>query len=116
MKLGKVKSAGEADSLAGVTARRFEAFTLDTGGSRELLRQGPLVLSARCRVDGANQVAEVVVQTAQNGAAVDGVQTDPQFNAGETVQFARATAPLGTPAGYLAGRPSRAVPAAPDAR
>ena len=33
-KLGKVKSAGDADSLAGVTAKRFEAFTLDTGGSR----------------------------------------------------------------------------------
>lgn len=95
-KLGKVKSAGQADSLAGVTAKRFEAFTLDTGGSRELLRQGPLVLTARCRAEGANQVAEVVIQTTQNGAAVDGAQNDAQFNVGETVQFAEASAPLGT--------------------
>lgn len=102
-KLGKVKSAGNADSLAGVTARRFEPLTLDTGGSRELLRQGPLFLTARCRVDGPDQVAEVIVQTTQNGAAVDGVQSDPLFNVGESVQFARATAPLGTPAFEQAG-------------
>ncbi len=102
-KIGKVKSAGDADSLAGVAAKRFEAFTLDTGGSRELLRQGPLVLSARCRAEGANQVAEVVLQTTQNGAAVDGAQNDPQFDVGETVQFAQASAPLGTPAFEQAG-------------
>ena len=102
-KLGKVKSAADADALAGVAARRFGAFTLDTNGTRELLRQGPLVLTARCREDGPNQVADVIVQTAQNGAAVDGVQNDPQFNVGETVQFARASAPLGTPAFEQAG-------------
>ena len=102
-KLGKVKAAGNADSLGGVTSRRFEPFTLDTNGSRELLRQGPLVLSARCRTQGGDQVAEVIVQTNQNGAAVDGVQNDPQLNVGETVQLARASAPLGTPAFEQAG-------------
>lgn len=102
-KFGKVRSAGDADSLAGVAARRFPAFLLDTNGSRELLRQGPLVLTARCRMDGADQVAEVIVQTAQNGAAVDGVQNDPQLNVGESVQLVRATAPLGTPAFEQAG-------------
>jgi hypothetical protein len=102
-KFGKVKNAADADSLAGVTSRRFGAFTLDTGGSRELLRQGPLVLSARCRVVGADQVADVIVQTTQNGAAVDGIQNDPQLNVGESVEFARASAPVGTPAFEQAG-------------
>ena len=102
-KLGKVKSAADAESLAGVSAKRFDAFSLDTNGSRELLRQGALVLTARCRVDGANQIAEVILQTTQNGAAVDGVQDDPQLNVGETVQLARASGPLGTPAFEQAG-------------
>ena len=97
-KLGKVKSAADADSLAGVSARRIAAFTLDTNGSRELLRQGALVLTARCRAEGADQIAELILTTTQNGAAVDGVQDDPQLNVGESVQFARADAPLGTPA------------------
>jgi hypothetical protein len=102
-KLGKVKNAGEADSVAGVASRRFDAFTLDTNGTRELLRQGPLVLTARCRIQGGDQVAEVTVQTSQNGAAVDGIQNDPQLNVGETAQLARASAPLGTPAFEQAG-------------
>lgn len=102
-KLGKVKSAGDADALAGVTARRLQALTLDTNGSRELLREGSLVLTARCRMEGANQIAEVVLQTTQNGAAVDAVETDAQLDVGETVQFARASAPLGTPAFQQAG-------------
>jgi hypothetical protein len=102
-KFGKVKAAADADSLAGVTSKRFQPFTLDTNGSRELLRQGPLALTARCRVQGADQIAEVVIQTTQNGAAVDGVQNDSQFNVGETVQFARASAPVGTPAFEQAG-------------
>ena len=54
-------------------------------------------------MQGADQIAEVIVQTTQNGAAVDGVQNDPQFNVGESVQFARASAPLGTPAFEQAG-------------
>jgi hypothetical protein len=61
------------------------------------------VLTARCRIQGGDQVAEVTVQTSQNGAAVDGIQNDPQLNVGETAQLARASAPLGTPAFEQAG-------------
>ena len=96
-KIGEVKLATEAKGFAGITPKRFEAFSLDTNGTRELLRAGPLVLTARCRVDGPNQIAEVVVQTNSNGVAVDGAQKDANLLTGETAVFVNATAPLGTP-------------------
>jgi hypothetical protein len=97
-KIGKVKSAADADGVAGAAAKRITAFTLPDGSSRELLRTGPLVLTARCRTAGANQVAEVIVQTSTNGAAVDGAQKDTSFNVGETAQLAASSAATGTPA------------------
>ena len=109
-KLGKVKSAGAADSVGGVTTKRIARFALSTNGSKELLRQGPLVFSARCRMDGADQAAEIVVQTAQNGAAVDGVENDPQLNIGETVVLARAAAAPGTPSFQQAGAGAAIAP------
>jgi hypothetical protein len=96
-RLGKVKSAASADGVGGAVAKRFEAFTLPNGGSRELLRQGPLLLTARCRTEGVNQVAEVVVQATQNNAAVDGAQKDSSLNVGETAQLAASSAVAGTP-------------------
>lgn len=96
-KLGKVKAATAADGVGGATARRFDAFTLDSGGSRELLRQGQLVLTARCVVGGGNQLAEIVVSTTANGAAVDGAAGDPSLNVGETARFVGAQGPAGTP-------------------
>lgn len=89
-KLGKVKSATDADGVGGAVARRFEAFTLDAGGTRELVRQGQLVLTARCTTDGPNQLAEIVVTTLANGAAVDGAQGDPSLNVGERARFVGA--------------------------
>jgi hypothetical protein len=97
-KIGKVKSAISADGLAGLSARRIAAFTLTTGGTREILRQGPLVLTARCRTEGPNQVAEIVVQTTQAGAAVDGAEKDTNLTVGETAQLAAASGVTGTPA------------------
>jgi hypothetical protein len=43
-------------------------------------------------------VAEIVVQTTQSGAAVDGAQKDTSLSVGETAQLAAASAPSGTPA------------------
>jgi hypothetical protein len=97
-KIGKVKSATDADGVGGATAKRITAFTLTDGSSRELLRKGPLVLTARCRTAGGNQVAEIIVQTSTNGAAVDGAQKDTSLNVGETAQLAASSAPTGTPA------------------
>lgn len=97
-KLGKVKSAADADGVGGATAKRFDAFTLDSGGSRELLRQGQLVLTARCTANGGNQLAEIVVSTTANEAAVDGAVGDAQLEVGETARFVGVQAPLGTPA------------------
>lgn len=96
-KIGKVPAATQSDGFAGVTAKRYEAFTLDSGGTRELLRQGPLVFTARCREAGGNQIAEVIVQTTANGAAVDGAVKNPALNVGDTAAFVNASAPLGNP-------------------
>lgn len=97
-KIGKVASAASADGVAGLAARRIPSFTLTAGSSREVLRQGTLALTARCRTAGANQVAEIVVQTTQSGAAVDGAEKDTSLSVGETAQLAAASAPMGTPA------------------
>ncbi len=94
-KIGTVKNA---EAVGGATAKRFDAFTLDTGGSRELLRQGQLVLTARCTTSGPNQLAEIVVQTLANGAAADGAVGNPSLNVGETARFVGAQAAPGTPA------------------
>ena len=94
-KIGTVKNA---EGVGNSSAKRFEAFTLDAGGSRELLRQGQLVLTARCTTEGANQLAEIVVTTTTNGAAVDGAQNDASLNVGETARFAGVQAAPGTPA------------------
>ena len=92
-KIGTVKNA---EAVGGATARRFEAFTLDAGGSRELLRQGQLVLTARCTTEGANQLAEIVVSTTVNGAAADGAAGDVSLNVGESARFVGAQAAPGT--------------------
>lgn len=97
-KIGKVKTAASADGVAGLTARRIPAFALAAGASREVLRQGELVLTARCRTDAPNQVAEIVVQTTRSGAAVDGAQKDVSLTVGETAQLAASSAAIGTPA------------------
>jgi len=96
-KFDKVKRAESADSVAGVSVRRFEALSLDPGGSAGLATVGPFTLTARCRADGADHVAEIVIQTNQNGSAVDGADDDAAFQIGETAALVRAQAAAGTP-------------------
>ena len=61
-KFKKVKSAESADSIAGVSVRRFDALESRPGGSAGLATTGPFTITARCRVDGADHVAEIVIQ------------------------------------------------------
>ena len=60
-KLKKVKSAESADAIAGVTVRRFDAATVDLGASTALATVGPFTVTARCRVQGTDHVAEIVL-------------------------------------------------------
>ena len=56
------------------------------------------MLTARCTTEGANQLAEIVVTTTANGAAVDGAAGDASLNFGESARFVGAQAAPGTPA------------------
>jgi hypothetical protein len=97
-KFKKVKAASSADTFGGMAARRVGAFTLANDQSRAVLTEGPFTLTARCRTDGANQIAEIVIQTNANDAAMDGAQKDTDLDVGETPQLVAATGPTGTPA------------------
>jgi hypothetical protein len=93
-KFGTVKNSA---AVGGMTARKIEPFTLGAGQTRELLKAGPLTLTANCRTAGNDQVAEVLVSTSSNDAAVDGAQKDTNFDVGESAQFVASSAPVGTP-------------------
>ena len=49
-------------------------------------------------MDGTDHVAEIVLQTNQNGSAIDGADPDATFDIGETAALVRAQAAAGTPA------------------
>jgi len=93
-KLGTVKNAL---AVGGMTAKKVEPFNLGTGQSREVLKTGPLTLTANCRASGGNQVAEIVIGTSSNDAAVDGAQKDANFDVGDSSQFVASSAAAGTP-------------------
>jgi hypothetical protein len=97
-KLKKVKSSEDSDKVGGVEVRRIEAFTLNVGETRGITAVAPFTLTARCRADGPDHVAEIVAQTNQNGSAIDGAGTDAVFNIGEVVPLAASQAVAGTPA------------------
>jgi hypothetical protein len=97
-KFKQVKSAADADRVGGAAARRIEAFSLDNNQSKALTTVGPFTLTARCRTEATDQIAEIVVQTNQNNSAVEGATKDTVFNIGETVAMVAAQAATGTPA------------------
>jgi hypothetical protein len=97
-KLKQVKSSADSDKLAGVTGHRIAPFALDNDQAKSVATVGPLTLTARCRSEGADQIAEIVLQTNQNGAAAEGAQKDTVLNVGETLPLVAAQAPAGTPA------------------
>lgn len=97
-KFKQVKSAKDSDALAGAEGVRVAPFFLDNNQSKAVATVGPFTLTARCRTDVADQIAEIVIQTNQNNSAVDGATKDTAFNIGETVALVAAQAPTGTPA------------------
>jgi hypothetical protein len=80
-----------------MTARKIEPFNLNVGQGRSVLTAGPFTLTANCRASGGNQVAEIVVSTSSNDAAVEGAQKDTDFNIGESAQLIASSAAAGTP-------------------
>jgi hypothetical protein len=96
--LGKVKEAASTDTFGGMAARRLERFTLTNGQNRIVLTQGPFTLTANCRTEGANQVAEIVITTSVNDAAVDAAGKDTDLDVGQSAQMVAASAPVNTPA------------------
>jgi hypothetical protein len=97
-KLKQVSSSKDSDAIGGVSGERIAPFSLDNNQSKAVATAGPFTLTARCRTAGADQVAEIVVQTNQNNAAIDGATKDTVFNIGETVALVAAQAPTGTAA------------------
>jgi hypothetical protein len=79
-RLGRVPRAANAQSLEG--RRRFNVapFTLTNGQAREVMREGPFVLNARCRIgiatiDGDRDIAEVLIASSGANAAFDAADT-----------------------------------------
>ncbi len=93
-KIGTVKNSA---AVGGTTAKKIEPFTLGAGQGREMLKAGPLTLTANCRSAGGDQIAEIVVTTSSNDAAVDGAQKDTNFDVGESAQLVASSAAAGTP-------------------
>ena len=74
--LERVPRAADAQSLQGRRRANIPPFTLTGGEAREVLREGPFVLTARCRIGlgtptGPIDLAEVVIATSANNAAFD---------------------------------------------
>jgi hypothetical protein len=74
--LERVPRAADAQSLQGRRRANVPPFTLASGEAREVLREGPFVLTARCRIGlstatGPVDLAEVVISTDANNAAFD---------------------------------------------
>ena len=74
--LERVPRAADAQSLQGRRRANVPPFTLTGGQAREVLREGPFVLTARCRIGlnttlGPVDTAEVLIATSANNAAFD---------------------------------------------
>jgi hypothetical protein len=74
--LDRVPRAVDAQSLAGTRRVAVAPFTLTSGQAREVLREGPFLLTARCRIGvettaGQRDMAEVIIATSANNAAFD---------------------------------------------
>jgi hypothetical protein len=74
--LERVPRAADAQSLQGRRRANIAPFTLAGGEAREVLREGPFTLTARCRIGlstttGPVDRAEVLISTDANNAAFD---------------------------------------------
>ena len=102
--LSKVRDADKLDgkdSTAFATATRIVRFTLSSGGTREVLRAGPLTLTATCTVSPTGDRAEVLISTTQDHAAFDAQDTDSDLLVADPAtgrEFIVASGTTGTPA------------------
>jgi hypothetical protein len=96
----------DADKIDGkdlselTTGTKIARFTLTSGQTREVLKAGPLTLTARCTVSGGGDTAEVLIATTQDNAAFDAADSDADLDAGDPEagrQFVVATGATGTP-------------------
>ena len=118
--LERVPRAADAQSLQGRRRANVAPFTLTGGQAREVLREGPFALVARCRIGlstttGPVDVAEVLIETSANNAAFDAadsgdldtttpeeartfvdVTADPGVAAVDSLQDGLAVSPDGT--------------------
>jgi hypothetical protein len=74
--LGRVPSAADAQALAGRRRANVAHFSLASGQARELLREGPFTLTARCWIGlntsgGPRDQAEVLISSGVDNAAFD---------------------------------------------
>lgn len=74
--LARVPNAVNSQALEGRRRVNVTPFTLGAGQAREVLREGPFVLNARCRIGiltsaGRKDVAEVLIATSVDNAAFD---------------------------------------------
>jgi len=74
--LARVPAAADAQALEGRRRANVAPFTLAGGEAREVLREGPFTLTARCRIGvltaaGTRDIAEVVIATSADNAAFD---------------------------------------------
>ena len=74
--LGRVPAAADSQALEGRRRVNVAPFTLGAGQTREVLREGPFTLTARCRIgalttDGPRDLAEVVIATSADNSAFD---------------------------------------------
>jgi hypothetical protein len=118
--LERVPRAADAQALQGRRRVNVAPFTLTSGQAREVLREGPFLLTARCRMGlstttGPVDLAEVVISTSANNAVFDAadsgnldtntpedartfvdVTADPGGVAVDSLQDGMAVAPDGT--------------------
>jgi hypothetical protein len=96
----------DADKLDGKDSSEFAlgtklaTFTLGNAETRQVGKQGPLTLTARCTISGGGDTAEVLVATTQDNAAFSGSDADPDLDSTDAEagrQFAVATGASGTP-------------------
>jgi len=83
--LGKVPSAGTADSAGAVsTARTIDVKTVNEGSSTTLATYGPFTFTGACVAAAANTRADLNVKTTENNSNVQGLSTsDADFDAAD---------------------------------
>jgi hypothetical protein len=100
--LGRVPSAADAQALAGRRRVNVAHFSLTSGQAREVLREGPFTLTARCWIGvstsgGPRDQAAVIISSAVDNAAFDAADSGALHTSTPEAQrnFVAATASPG---------------------